>query len=281
VSAEDKPYPGLEQIEGVRCTFADGVAEVALTRPELGNSLTRPMVGRLTEFFEAVSGDRNVRVVVLAPEGDAFCTGPDLRVGLAPSAEPLDPPRVLGDIARGTRAFWQRLIESILDCEKPVLAALNGTAAGAGVQLALACDLVIAGERGRMIEIFVRRGIAPDAGAAYLLTRLVGLQQAKRICFFGKPVDAAEALRLGLVTEVVESGQLAERVRELAAELATGPTMAIAAAKRLINHAPDIDRHSAMWEEAQIQEAIVSCTRDAQEGLTSFLERRPTRFVGF
>jgi 2-(1,2-epoxy-1,2-dihydrophenyl)acetyl-CoA isomerase len=266
--------------DGLHLEIVDGIARVTVQRPELGNSLTRPMVARMTQFFDDVSADRNVRVVVLSPEGDKFCTGPDLRVGLAPAAVPLDPPRVLGDVARGTRTFWQRLVISILDCEKPVIAALNGTAAGAGVQIALACDLVIAAESARLIEIFVRRGIAPDAGAAYLLTRLVGLQQAKRICFFGAPVGSREALTLGLVTEVVADSDLSARVQELAAELATGPTAAIAVAKRLINHAPDVDRATAMWEEAQLQEALVTTTQDAQEGLTSFIERRQPRFIG-
>jgi 2-(1,2-epoxy-1,2-dihydrophenyl)acetyl-CoA isomerase len=257
------------------------VAEVTLQRPEVGNSLTRPMVAWLADWFTAASDDRSIRVIVLDADGDTFCTGPDLRVALAPDAVPLDPPRVLGEVARGTRSFWQRLVVAILDCDKPVLCALHGTAAGAGVQLALACDLVIAAERARLIEIFVRRGIAPDAGAAYLLTRLTGLQHAKRICFSGRPVPAAEALRLGLVVDVVPDADLAETVRALAAELAAGPTTAIAAAKRLLNHAPDVDRATAFWEEAQIQEAVVTGTADAQEGLQAFVERRPAVFRGY
>jgi 2-(1,2-epoxy-1,2-dihydrophenyl)acetyl-CoA isomerase len=270
-----------QDLDDLHFSITGGVARVVADRVELGNSLTRPMVSRMADFFDEVSADRTVRVVVISPAGDKFCTGPDLRLALAPDADALDPPMVLGDIARGTRAFWQRLIQSILDCDKPVIAALNGTAAGAGVQLALACDLVIAAHSARLIEIFVRRGIAPDAGAAYLLTRLVGLQQAKRICFLGKPVGAEEALRLGLVTEVVPDADLAARVQELAVEFTSLPTAAIAAAKRLINHAPDVDRSTAMWEEAQAQEAIVTNTRDAQEGLTSFLERRSPSFVGY
>lgn len=266
--------------DGLTLEIYDGIAEICLNRPELGNPLTRPLVGWLADWFTAVSDDRSVRVVVLRAAGDKFCTGPDLRLGLAKDPD-LDPPRVLGEIARGTRNFWQRLITAILDCAKPVVCALNGTAAGAGCQLALACDLVITGERGRFIEIFAKRGIAPDAGAAYLLTRLVGLQHAKRICFFANPVDAAEALRLGLVVEVVPDGELADRVGTLAAELALGPTAAIAAAKQLINHAPDVDRGTALWEEAQVQEAVVTSSRDAQEGLQSFLDRRQPVFRGY
>lgn len=266
--------------EGLYLEVEAGIARVRLDRPDVGNSLTRPMVGWLADFFTEVSNDRGVRVVVLSAAGDKFCTGPDLRVSLARDPD-LDPPQILGEIARGTRNFWQRLVTAILDCEKPVICALNGTAAGAGAQLVLACDLVIAAERGRLIEIFVKRGIAPDAGAAYLLTRLVGLQHAKRICFFAAPVDSAEALRLGLVTEVVPGDQLAARVDELAGQLASGPTAAIATAKRLINHAPDVDRATALWEEAALQEALVTCSADAQEGLQSFVERRQPAFRGY
>lgn len=266
--------------DGLILDIHDGVAEICLNRPELGNALARPLVAWLADWFTAVSDDRSVRVVVLRAAGDKFCTGPDLRLGLAKDPN-LDPSQVLGEIARGTRNFWQRLITAILDCAKPVVCALNGTAAGAGCQLALACDLVIAGERGRFIEIFAKRGIAPDAGAAYLLTRLVGLQHAKRICFFAEPVGAAEALRLGLVVEVVPDEQLSARVAELAGVLAVSPTAALGAAKRLINHAPDVDRGTAMWEEAQVQEAVVTGSLDAQEGLQSFLDRRQPTFRGY
>jgi 2-(1,2-epoxy-1,2-dihydrophenyl)acetyl-CoA isomerase len=267
--------------EGISVTVTGGVANLRLQRPEVGNSLTRPMVSWLADWFTAASDDRAVRAVLLTGEGDKFCTGPDLRVSLSPGQTPLDPPRVAGELARGTRNFWQRLVVSMLDCEKPVICALNGTAAGAGVQLALACDLVIAAESARLIEIFVRRGIAPDAGAAYLLTRLTGLQHAKRICFSGKPVGASEALALGLVVEVVPDEVLAGAAQALAAELADGPTAAIAAAKRLINHAADVDRGTSLWEEAQVQEALVTTSIDAKEGLTAFLERRTPKYRGY
>jgi 2-(1,2-epoxy-1,2-dihydrophenyl)acetyl-CoA isomerase len=267
--------------DGLRLTVDAGVAEIRLARPESGNSLTRPMVAWLADWFTAASDDRAVRVITLSADGDKFCTGPDLRVSLAPNTAALDPPRVSGEVARGTRNFWQRLVSSVLDCEKPVVCGLNGTAAGAGVSLALACDVVLAAESARLIEVFVRRGIAPDAGAAYLLTRLIGLQHAKRICFSGRPVGAAEAVRLGLVVDVVSDAELEETVHTLADELAGGPTAAIAAAKRLINHAPDVDRASAFWEEADVQEAVVTSSSDAQEGLRAFAERRPPAFRGF
>ncbi len=126
--------------------------------------------------------------------------------------KPADAPeRAQGDVARGIATGWQRVITAVLDCEKPVVAAVNGTAAGAGMHLALACDVVVIAESAKLVPVFVRRGIAPDAGGAYLLTRLVGPQVAKRLYLLGDDVPAAEALRLGLVTEVVPAADLPRR----------------------------------------------------------------------
>src|SRR5947207_1296582 len=121
----------------------------------------------------------------------------------------------------------QRLIAAVLDCEKPVIAAVGGTAAGLGAHLAFACDLVVAAEEARFIEVFVRRGIVPDGGGAYLLPRLVGIQKAKELLFFGDDISAADAARLGLVNAVVPQAELEEEVRRLAARLAAAPTIAI------------------------------------------------------
>ena len=262
-------------------SVAAGVARIVIDRPALGNSLTRPMVAAMADFFEQASNDRAVRVIVIAPAGDKFCTGPDLRVSLAPDAVPLDPPRVLGDVARGTRAF----LAAIDRCDPRLREAgyRGAQRHGCGCRRA---DRVGVRPRHCCPECAPDADLrqawnAPDAGAAYLLVRLVGLQQAKRICFFGKAVHADEALSLGLVTEVLPDDALADRVSELAAELAEAPTAAIAAAKRLINHAPDVDRATSFWEEAQIQEALVTGSYDAKEGLNSFLERRQPKFVGY
>jgi len=178
------------------------------------------------------------------------------------------------------RTGWQRLISAILDCEKPVIAAVNGTAAGGGAHLALACDLVVMAESARIIEIFVRRGIAPDAGGAYLLPRLIGPAKAKELVFFGDDVSAAEAERLGLVNKVVPADQLEKAVQEWAERLASGPTKAIGAAKWLINRSMDSDRATAFVEEAWAQE-LVNGTADAREGMTSFVERRSAEFQGW
>jgi len=186
----------------------------------------------------------------------------------------------LGEASRMIRLGAQRLVSAILDCEKPVLAAVNGTAAGIGAHMAFACDLVVAARSARFIEVFVRRGISPDGGGAYLLPRLVGLQKAKELIFFGDDLAAEDAERLGLVNRVVEREQLDQVAGELARRLASGPTKAISMAKWLLNRSLDSDRRTAFDEEAWAQEIVVS-TADAAEGLRAFAERRDPQFRGF
>ncbi len=259
-----------------------GVAWLTLNRPETGNALDAELRDELTTCFHALSGDLSVRAVVLTGAGErGFCTGADLRGARPRPPRPEEAPeRAVGDVARLVRTGWQRLVESVLDCEKPVVAAVNGTAAGGGMHLALACDLVVAAEEARFTEVFVRRGIAPDAAGAYLLARLVGPQRAKELCFFGDPVPAAEAARLGLVNAVVPRAELLEVAGRWAARLATGPTVALALTKALVNRALDVDRSTALREEAFGQE-LVTTTADCAEGLAAFAERREPRFRGW
>jgi 2-(1,2-epoxy-1,2-dihydrophenyl)acetyl-CoA isomerase len=186
----------------------------------------------------------------------------------------------VGDAARMIRTGWQRLVTAVLDCEKPVIAAVNATAAGGGMHLALACDLVIAAEEAKFIEVFIRRGIAPDAGGAYLLARLVGPQKAKELFFFGDDLPARDAERLGLVNKVVARADLMAEVGAWAARLASAPTKAVSAAKYLTNRALESDRATALWDEATAQE-LVTGTEDCREGLTAFAERRPPVFRGW
>lgn len=173
----------------------------------------------------------------------------------------------------------QRLVAAVLDCEKPVIAAVNGTAAGLGAHLALACDLVLAAESARFIEVFVRRGLVPDGGGAYLLPRLVGARRAKELMFFGDALSAPDAERLGLVNRVVPDGELDKTAREWAARLAGGPTRALALTKQLVNASLDSDRGTAFAAEAAAQE-INMATADAQEGVASFVERRSPEYRG-
>jgi 2-(1,2-epoxy-1,2-dihydrophenyl)acetyl-CoA isomerase len=190
------------------------------------------------------------------------------------------PERPTGTVTRMIASGAQRLVAAILDCEKPVIAAVGGTAAGIGAHLALAADLVIASDQARFIEVFVRRGIIPDGGGAYLLPRLVGLHLAKELMFFGDDLPAADAARLGIVNRVVPAAELDSTVREWAERLAAGPTVAIGLAKRLLNRSSESDRLTAFAEEAAAQELAMT-SLDAQEGVASFVERRPTEFKGW
>ncbi len=277
--ASDAPDVGedlLRRMEGA-------VAWVTINRPDAANALTADMRDTIGDWMAEFSADLAVRAVVITAAGErAFCTGADLRGGrrAGPARPEGAPDMALGDGARTIRNGWQRLVGSILDCEKPVIAAVNGTAAGGGMHLALACDLVVAAEESKFIEVFIRRGIAPDAGGAWLLTRLIGIQKAKELFFFGDDVPAAEALRLGLVNRVVPRAELEGVARELADRLAQGPTKAIAVAKHLANTALDQDRGAAFYAEAMLQE-LVTHTEDSKEGVASFVERRPSAFKGW
>ncbi|WP_427166880.1 enoyl-CoA hydratase/isomerase family protein [Streptomyces sp. C1-1] len=260
-------------VTGVLHTVDAGVAHLTLDRPEALNALTPDQRELLIELLADASADPDVRVVVVTGTGRGFCTGADLRGGAAGGE------RVAGDVARMIRQGAQRLIAAVLDCEKPVIAAVNGTAAGLGAHLALACDLVLAAESAKFIEVFVRRGLVPDGGGAYLLPRLIGPHRAKELMFFGDALCAADAERLGLVNRVVPDAELDKTARDWAARLAVGPTRALALTKQLVNASLDGDRTAAFAAEAAAQE-INMTTADAQEGVRSFVERRSPEYRG-
>lgn len=254
-------------------TVTGQVAHLTLNRPEALNALTPAQRDRLIGLLAEASADPSIRAVVLTGTGRGFCAGADLRGGGTAGEQ------VAGDVARVIRLGAQRLIGAVLDCEKPVIAAVNGTAAGLGAHLALACDLVLAAESARFIEVFVRRGLVPDGGGAYLLPRLIGPHRAKELMFFGDAVSAPDAERLGLVNRVVPDADLTKTAHEWAERLATGPTRALALTKQLVNASLDSDRSTAFAAEATAQE-INMTTRDAREGVASFVERRSAEYRG-
>ena len=264
-----EPEPPLD--EQVRHRVEGGTAWITLNRPEAGNALTPDARNRVIDLLDAAGGDLSTRAVVLTATGTkAFCTGADLRVRRDEAPRPEGAPeRPVGTVARMIRTGAQRLV-----------AAVNGTAAGLGAHLALACDLVLAADGARFIEVFVRRGITPDGGGAYLLARLIGLHKAKELVFFGDDCPAEEAARIGLVNRVVPNDRLEATAAEWAGRLANGPTPAIGLAKALLNRSLDVDRTTAFVEEAAAQE-IAMTSEDAAEGVRSFVERRPPRFRGW
>jgi len=261
----------------------DQVLWLTLNRPDAGNAITPAVRNRMIEHLEAANSSFDVRAIVLTAAGERhFCTGADLRAGrAAPPPRPEGAPeRASGDAARMIRTGIQRLIGSMLDCEKPILCAVNGTAAGGGAAMVLASDLVVAADHGRIIQVFVRRGLIPDGGGTYLLPRLVGLQKAKELVFFGDDLAAADAERIGLVNKVVPGAELTATATEWAARLASGPTRTIGFAKRLLNRSLDTDR-TTMFEEESVYVELVTATEDSTEGVASFVERRPTEFKGW
>jgi 2-(1,2-epoxy-1,2-dihydrophenyl)acetyl-CoA isomerase len=258
-----------------------GVLWLTLNRPDAHNAITPDQRDRLIDALQHASGLLAVRAVVITATGKGFCTGADLRASrpLPPRPEGA-PDRAAGDVARTIREGAQRLIGSVLDCEKPVIAAVNGTAAGIGAHLAFACDLVIAAEGVRFIEVFVRRGLVPDGGGAYLLPRLIGVQKAKELLFFGDDLPAEEAHRLGLVNAVVPASDLEATAASWAARLAAGPTRSISLTKWLVNRSLDSDRSTAFHDEAIAQDLNMT-TRDANEGVAAFVERRDPDYLGW
>jgi 2-(1,2-epoxy-1,2-dihydrophenyl)acetyl-CoA isomerase len=213
-----------------------------------------------------------IRALVLTGAGKGFCTGADLsgRGGGPPG------PGATREIMR-TRS--QRLIRSLWSLEKPVVAAVNGVAAGIGSHLALACDLIIAAEEARFIEVFVRRGLAVDGGGAFLLVRHLGVARAKELVFFGDDLSAQDAQRIGLINKVVPSAQLIDTAREWAERLAKGPTFAIGMSKWLLNRASESDLDSSLEDEALAVSLTVQ-SEDVQEGLRAFMEKREPSFKG-
>ncbi|MFI2617999.1 enoyl-CoA hydratase/isomerase family protein [Streptomyces sp. NPDC018584] len=254
-------------------TTDNAVSWITLNRPEAMNAVTWDQRERIIALLDEASGDPGVRAVVITATGKGFCAGADLR------GAPATGERVPGDVARTVGRGAQRLISAVLDCEKPVIAAVNGTAAGLGAHLAFACDLVIAAEPAAFIEVFVRRGLVPDGGGAYLLPRLIGPHRAKELMFFGDAVLAADAERLGLVNRVVPADDLEKTAREWAQRLAAGPTRALALTKQLVNASLETGRATAFAAEAAAQE-INMTTADANEGVAAFVERRAPSYRG-
>ncbi|HWJ98086.1 MAG TPA: enoyl-CoA hydratase-related protein [Acidimicrobiales bacterium] len=258
-----------------------GIASITLNRPDVKNAISPDQRDRVIALLGEASADLGVRAVVLGHTGDAFCTGADLRASRPPAPRPDDAPkRGVGEVAKLIREGAQALVAAILDCEKPVIAAVNGTAAGIGAHIALACDLVVAADGVRFIEVFVRRGLVPDGGGAYLLPRIVGVRRAKELLFFGDDLSATEAAELGLINKVVPAGELDDAVEAWAARLAVAPTRSLALTKWLVNTSLESDRATAFQNEAVAQELNMG-TVDANEGVAAFVERRDPTYRGW
>lgn len=264
--------------------MSDGVLTLTINRPDAANALTHDVQGAIIDALERANVDLAVRAIVLTGAGDRhFCTGADLRADRdAPAQPPGAPAKPVGLVGRSLESPHgaQRVATTILDCAKPVIAAVNGTAAGIGAHIAFACDFVLTCEGVRFIMLHVRRGLVPGGAGAYLLPRIVGPQRAKELLIFGDDLPADEAQRLGLVNRVFPRPEFADGVGAWAARLAEGPTVAIGLTKRLVNASLDIDRTTSLREETLAQE-MNTRTDDATEGVAAFVERREAHFRGW
>ena len=272
----------LDLEERVRLEIRDQVAWVTIDNPERGNALTPGMRDRLAEVFGSLNGQFDARAAVVTATGTrSFCTGADLSAPRPPAPRPDGAPRpATGEVRRAMLDGQIRLMSAVLDCELPVVAAVNGTAAGVGAHLALCCDLVVMADHARFIEVFARRGLVPDGLGAWILPRLVGLQKAKELAFFAEDIPADKALRMGLCGRVVDGDSLEGAAAEWAGRLASGPTRSLMLTKALFNRSLDVDRNTLAELEAWAVE-VNSSTLDAAEGVAAFLERRDPVWRGF
>ncbi|GAA1535640.1 enoyl-CoA hydratase-related protein [Actinomadura kijaniata] len=256
----------------VRYATTDGVATITLDRPDAMNSLTVETKEALRAAVERAAGDPGVRAVLLTGTGRAFCAGQDLRE----HADNLAAGKGLDDTVH---RHYNPIVRALTEMPKPVVAAVNGVAAGAGMSLALACDLVVAADTAKFATAFTGIGLAPDSGLSWTLQRLVGRAVATELLLLGGTVTADRALRLGMIHKVVGPEGLAAEAAGLARRLADGPTLAYAAVKRALDHAATGDLPSALEREAELQDELAA-TADHQNATQSFLKKQKPTFEG-
>lgn len=260
-------------MEGLLVERANGVVTLTIDRPARKNAITGEMWRGLVETFDDLATRRDDRVLVITGAGDAFCSGADLTAAAD------------GEATSGTGAavasmrMVGRAALRLHELPLPTVAAVNGVAAGAGCNLALGCDLIVASDRARFTEIFAKRGLALDFGGSWLLPRLIGLHRAKELAFLADIIDASEAERIGLVNKVVPHERLAAEVAALASRLAAMPPLQLAVIKRQLNDGLSHTMAEAI-ESEDLAQALMFSSRDTAEALIAFVDKREPRFTG-
>jgi len=264
--------PGFAgEFEALQVTLDGGVLRLVLNRPDSLNALNLTLKRELAEAIVFAASDERVRVIVLTGAGRAFCSGGDI--------SEMDGARKPVEARNRMRQLLTSVHLPLTKLEKPVIAAINGHAFGAGLSLALAADIVLVADGAKLCFAFAKVGLVPDSGALFHLPRLIGLSRAKELVFTARVITASEAVELGLANRCVPAEELDAVVGALAAELAEGPTVALGLTKTLLNQSPSM-RFEDMIELESYAVSIVTSTADHAEGIAAFLEKRPVRFGG-
>ncbi|HET8624450.1 MAG TPA: 2-(1,2-epoxy-1,2-dihydrophenyl)acetyl-CoA isomerase PaaG [Gemmatimonadales bacterium] len=248
-----------------------GVARITLNRPDVLNSIHTAMSGELQDALARAGREREIRAVLLTGAGRGFCAGQDL--------DEVRPGAAVDDFAAHARKVYTPLVRGLRALEKPVVCAVNGVAAGAGANLALACDLVLAAEEAWFVQAFAKIGLVPDTGGSFLLPRLVGLARATALTMLGEKISAGQAAEFGLIYRAYPAAALYEEASKLAIHLATQPTLGLGFTKRLLNAALINDLDAQLELEAELQGAA-GRTADYAEGVAAFLAKRRPVFTG-
>src|SRR5881296_4729382 len=247
------------------------IATLTLNRPDARNALDLVMRGELLSALDEVEADPQARVVVLTGAGGHFCAGGDVKT--------MRTKRHTAAEGRQRVESLNRMVLRLVDFPKPTIAMVDGYAVGAGSNLALCCDLIVASDRAKFGELFWKIGLVPDGGGTWLLSRVIGMARAKELILTAEIIDAAEAGRIGLVNRVVPVAELETTTRALAEKIAAGPPAVLRMAKHMVNRAATSDLAGALDLEAFSQGVAIS-SEDHQEGLAAFFEKRPPKFTG-
>jgi 2-(1,2-epoxy-1,2-dihydrophenyl)acetyl-CoA isomerase len=262
----------MPNYETLLYTISNNVLTITLNRPEVYNALNEQMKKEINDSLRAAEKDPAVRCIVIRGAGEkAFCSGQDLKEHSSNSAK--------RSLKESLEQSYNPMIRKMRSMEKPIIGMINGVAAGAGLSIALACDMRIAAEHAKLIEVFIRIALVPDSGSHWFLPRLVGMARAFEYAALGNDVTAQEAERVGLVNRTVPSAELEKSVTELAEKLAKAPTKTIGLIKRTLNKALSSSLDELLDYEATIQD-IASKSEDHKEGVAAFLEKRPAAFKG-
>ena len=277
---DEKSESDIEK--SIKFQVENNVAWITIDNQKKGNGLTPDMRDHLIDLFESFNGQFEVRSAVITGAGEKFfCTGADLSASRQNNDRSEGTPSsITGEIRRMMLDGSIKLMNSVLDCEIPVIASVNGTAAGIGAHLAFCSDLVVTADTARFIEIFARRGLVPDGLGAWSLPRLIGIQKTKEFMFFADDVSAEEALRLGLCNRSVPATELETKSREWAERLASGPSRSYMFTKWMLNNSLDVDRITLAEYEAWAVEVNAS-THDSKEGVVAFQEKRNPEWKGY